>query len=65
MEDIALASSLYAAYPEVRGAAIWTLGSFMGLGDDQTQPLIAPLTDYALHNYFARTSGFDPLLFVP
>ena len=65
MEDIALASSLYAAYPEVRGAAIWTLGSFMGLGDDQTQPLIAPLTDYALHNYFARTGGFDPLLFVP
>lgn len=52
MEDIALVSWWYAPYPEVRGAAIWTLGAFMGERDDQTRQLIAPLTDYTLHNYF-------------
>jgi len=54
IEDIAWASSLYAPYPEVKGAAIW----YLGLGDtfsdidDETQRLIDPLRIYALTNYF-------------
>jgi hypothetical protein len=51
--DIPWAASLYAEHPEMRGAAIWYLGPGFGNIDDETQRLIAPLTEYALRNYFA------------
>lgn len=52
LADIAWASRLYAPYPQVRGAAIWYLGPGFGDIADQAQQLIAPLTEYALGNYF-------------
>jgi len=54
IKDIAWASSLYAQYPSVKGAAIWYLGSGFGRIADQTQKLIRPVTEYALQNYFVR-----------
>lgn len=68
LEDIAWAAWLYAAYPQVKGAAIWYLGPGFGDIDNQTQRLIAPVGDYSLHNYFAIDPGFgsvDPALFTP
>ena len=68
MDHIAWAAWLYAAYPQVRGAAIWYLGHGYGGIADQAQQLIAPLTDYSLHNYFSLTPGYgsvDPSLFAP
>jgi hypothetical protein len=66
--DIAWASWLYAAYPQVKGAAIWYLGGgFDGIAD-QAQKLIAPLQEYATHNYFIVEPGIgaiDPGLFQP
>ncbi len=68
LEDLAWASWLYAAYPEVKGAAIWYLGpGFAGIAD-QAQRLIAPLTDYSRSHYFGVTPGrgrIDPSLFAP
>lgn len=68
IEDIAWASWLYAAYPTVKGAAIW----YLGRGDNgihfQTQRLIAPLGDYAVSHYFIYTPGagqIDTELFRP
>ena len=52
LEDIAWASSLYAPYPEILGAAIWYLGPGFGDIATATQRLIAPVTEYALGNYF-------------
>lgn len=66
LEDIAWASWLYAAYPNVKGAAIWYLGSGFGSIDDQTQRLIKPLADYAVSHYFIIDPGqgrIDPELF--
>ena len=70
LEDIAWASWLYAAYPQVRGAALWSLSTDATFGsvDDEAQQLIAPLTDYALSHYFEIWQGqwqIDPSLFVP
>ncbi len=68
LEDIRWASWLYAAYPEVRGAAIWYLGAGYGGIADQAQLLIEPVRDYSLSNYFIIEQGFgsvDPGLFVP
>lgn len=68
MADIAWASWLYAAYPQVKGAAIWYLGpNFDGIAD-KAQKLISPVTDYSLASYFEVTPGvgeIDPSLFVP
>ena len=68
MEDIAWASWLYAAYPQVKSAAIWYLGGgFLGIAD-QAQKLIAPVRDYALSHYFAIEPGqgrIDPDPFNP
>ena len=57
LDDIRWAARLYAAYPEVRGVAIWYLG--MGYGEiaDQTQRLIAPVQAYSLRAYFGVTPG--------
>jgi hypothetical protein len=51
MADIVWASRLYAAYPQVEGAAIWYLGGGFDIAD-QAQRLIAPLRDYATTSYF-------------
>ncbi len=70
MDHIAWASWLYAAYPQVQGAAIWYLGGGGQWGGiaDQAQLLIAPLTDYALSHYFIIEQGqgrVDPEIFRP
>ncbi|MEM7118542.1 MAG: hypothetical protein AAF614_39350 [Chloroflexota bacterium] len=68
LKDIAWASWLYAAYPEVKGAAIWYLGPGFSDIDDQTQRLIDPVGNYSAHNYFVIDPGFGsiaPELFTP
>lgn len=57
VEDMAWASWLYAAYPEVKGAAVWYLGAQFGGIANQAQKLIAPLTDYAVSHYFIIDPG--------
>jgi hypothetical protein len=67
MADIRWAAWLYAAYPEVKGAAIWYLGCCFGEVDDETQQLIAPVGAYSRSNYFIVTPGvgqIDESLFV-
>ncbi len=56
MEQIEWAAWLYSAYPTVRGAAIWYLGGWFNI-ENQTQALIAPVTDYSLANYFEYVPG--------
>jgi hypothetical protein len=70
MDHIAWASWLYAAYPQVRGAAIWYLGGGAQWGGiaDQAQLLIVPWQEYALSHYFIIQQGqgrVDPELFRP
>ena len=68
MEDIAWASRLYAAYPQVKGAAIWYLGGYYGDIHNQTQRLIEPMSAYSRTNYFGVTPGkgrIDSSLFPP
>ena len=70
MEDIAWASWLYAAYPQVKGAAIWYLGKGDQFGDihNQAQKLIAPVKDFSLSNYYIidpRIYPIDESLFIP
>ena len=70
MEDIEWAAWLYAAYPQVKGAAIWYLGEGVQFGSihDQAQQLIAPVHDFSMSNYFVIHPGLFPIdesLFVP
>jgi len=68
MDDIAWASWLYAAYPQVKGAAIWYLGGGFGGIADEAQRLIAPVLDYAQTSYFVIEPGqgrVAPELFQP
>jgi hypothetical protein len=68
IEDIAWASWLYAAYPQVKGAAIWYLGPWCCDLDDHTQQLIEPLANYAASHYYVIHPGIgqiDPYLFQP
>jgi hypothetical protein len=68
LADIAWASQLYAAYPQVHGAAIWFLGDGYGGIADQVQQLIAPMRDYSLSHYFIIKPGIgaiDTDLFPP
>jgi hypothetical protein len=60
MQDIAWASALYAAYPEVRGAALWYLGGGYGGIADRAQQLILPLRYYAWSEYFVIEPGQKP-----
>ncbi len=53
LDDIAWAASLYAPYPELKGAAIWYLGGGFGNIAEETQPLIIPLMHQSLGTYFA------------
>ncbi len=66
LEDIAWASWLYAAYPQVKGAAIWYLGGGFGGVAEEARQLIGPMRDYSLTHYFGYTAGvgaIDPQLF--
>ena len=68
LNDIKWAAWLYAAYPQVRGAAIWYLGPGFGGISNQTQLLIAPMSQYARSHYFGVTpgiGGINPDLFPP
>jgi len=67
LEQLEWTAWLYSAYPTVRGAAIWYLGGWFNI-ENQTQALIAPVTQYTLSNYFEYTPGsgiIDPELFTP
>ena len=59
LRDIAWAAKLYAAYPQVKGAAIWHFGIGCCFSDisQQTERLIEPLLAYSLTNYFAVMGG--------
>lgn len=50
--DLPWAAELYAQYPQVLGASIWYLGPGFGGISNEAQPLIKPMTEYALQNYF-------------
>lgn len=68
LEDIRWAAWLYAAYPQVKGAAIWYLGDTPGDIEDQTALLIDPVAEYSLSHYFGVTPGvgqIDMSLFAP
>ncbi len=64
MQDMAWAAWLYAAYPQVKGAAIWTLGigggEFGSIGEDVLK-YIEPMTAYSLGNYFLYSPGTRPI----
>lgn len=68
MEDIRWASWLYAAYPEIKGAATWYLGCCFDPVANQTQLLIAPVGQYSISSYFSITPGsgqIDESIFAP
>jgi hypothetical protein len=70
MEDIAWASSLYAAYPQVKGAGIWYLGEGVQFGSihDEAQQLIAPVSEFSKSNYYIIHPGQFPIdesIFIP
>jgi hypothetical protein len=55
LRDLQWASSLYAPYPQVKGAAIWNLGIGCCFGDisDQVAAIVGPLTEFSLTHYFS------------
>ncbi len=55
ISDITWANNLYAGYPQVKGAALWYLGSGFGDIANQAQKLIAPVTQWSL-----STAGNNP-----
>lgn len=57
VEDMAWASWLYAAYPQVKGAAVWYLGPQFGGIAQKAQKLILPMRDYAISHYFIIDPG--------
>lgn len=68
LADIHWANWLYSAYPQVKGAAIWYLGTGYGGIADQAQQLIEPVQEYNLSHYFVREQGqggIDASLFLP
>lgn len=68
MEHIQWAAWVYAAYPQVKGAAIWYLGGGFSNIHNETQQLIDPVKTYSLSHYFGYTpgqGGIDPDLFPP
>lgn len=62
MAQIPWAAELYASYPEVKGAGIWTLQSAGSYGDINlmAQKLIAPITEYSLVARFPDPEPVDP-----
>ena len=68
MADIRWAAWIYAAYPQVKGAAIWYLGPGFGGIADEAQQFIAPVRDYSVSHYFAYDPGhgsIDTAIFQP
>ncbi len=72
MRDLQWASSLYAPYPEVKGAGIWNVGISCCFGDisEQVQQIIDPLTLYSLTTHFEipqspEQQAIDPEQFRP
>lgn len=65
IRDIDWAASLYAPYPEIKGAAIWYLGGGFADIAEQTQKLIVPVTEYSLGNYFIIPQAPDQALISP
>ncbi|MFT5194301.1 MAG: hypothetical protein ACI9EW_000956 [Cellvibrionaceae bacterium] len=66
IEDIQWAGRLYAAYPDVLGAAIWYLGGGYGGITYATHHLIEPLGNYSTSTYFGVIPGvgrIDPSVF--
>lgn len=63
MEDIEWASWLYAAYPQVKGAATWHLGGGDAWGDidKQVTRLIEPITEFSISNYYIYHPGSRPI----
>lgn len=59
LRDIAWAARLYAAYPQVKGVALWHIGVGCCFFDisQQTERLVEPLLHYSLTNYFAVAGG--------
>jgi hypothetical protein len=55
--DYPWASELYAAYPELKGAAIWCLGNGC---PSQTLRTLRPMTEFALSHYYAIPLGTAP-----
>ena len=63
MRDIEWVAELYAAYPQLRGAATWNLGVGCCFGDisDQVGQIIDPLTEYSLTSYFTIPEQQQPV----
>lgn len=63
LRDIKWAAKLYAAYPQVKGAAIWNVGVGCCFGDisQQAQEIIDPLTELSLRTYFAIPREQQPI----
>lgn len=59
IEDLKWVSKLYAAYPQVKGAAIWNVGVGCCFGDisEQVQEIIDPLTELSLRKYYTVSPG--------
>lgn len=60
MDDIAWAAGLYAAHPQIEGAAIWYLGAGYGDIANRVQPLIARVTEYTLSTRFPDPDVVQP-----
>ena len=70
LADITWASWLYAAHPEVLGAAIWYLGKGEAFDPvaQETQLLVEPVTDYSLSHYFGispEPGRIEPAILAP
>jgi hypothetical protein len=70
LADIEWAASLYAPYPQVKGAAIWYLGYSNNEVANKTQRLIEPLRQYSLSHYFTAPlppaqASLDPNQYPP
>lgn len=53
LRDIDWAASMYAPYPEIKGAAVWYLGGGYEDIAVKAQMLVLPLTEYSMGNYYA------------
>ncbi len=70
LRDISWAAKLYAAFPQVKGGAIWYLGIGYEPIQNQTQQLIVPVTEFSLTHYYAipappAQAATDPNLYRP
>jgi hypothetical protein len=63
IDDVKWLSKMYAAYPQVKGAAIWNVGVGCCFGDisEQVQEIINPLTDLSLRKYYVLPAEKQPV----